>query len=138
MALPSNVPVALKELSLLSDEIWWLAGDKSVDMNWYTKRASLAAIYGATGMFLGVLSLGFGFVVWVGTDLWNRNLHDQGLLKGLSGDVEVLGEQTRGCPQARVGSWWYGGLCQLYGRKCHQLVEIKELVEVEGTADDEA
>ncbi|RPA84383.1 ubiquinone biosynthesis protein COQ9 [Ascobolus immersus RN42] len=52
MAMPSNVPIALKELSLLSDEIWWLAGDKSVDMNWYTKRGSLAAIYGATEIFM--------------------------------------------------------------------------------------
>ncbi|PIA95946.1 Ubiquinone biosynthesis protein [Cercospora beticola] len=51
MSLAENIPASLKELGLLSDEIWFLAGDKSVDSSWYTKRASLSAVYAATEMF---------------------------------------------------------------------------------------
>ncbi len=52
MAQPSYVPASLRELALLADEIWFLAGDVSVDASWYTKRASLSAIYAATELFM--------------------------------------------------------------------------------------
>lgn len=52
MSLPSNIPPSLRELSLLSSEMWYLAGDVSVDTRWYTKRASLAAIYSASEVFM--------------------------------------------------------------------------------------
>ncbi|AEO67736.1 uncharacterized protein THITE_16677, partial [Thermothielavioides terrestris NRRL 8126] len=51
MAQPSYVPASLKELALLADEILYLAGDVSVDPSWYTKRASLSAIYAAAELF---------------------------------------------------------------------------------------
>ncbi|CAG8952507.1 hypothetical protein HYFRA_00009610 [Hymenoscyphus fraxineus] len=50
--LPSNLPTALRELHALSDEIWYLAGDTSVDTSWYTKRATLSTIYAATELFM--------------------------------------------------------------------------------------
>ncbi len=37
---------------MLVDEIYYLAGDVSVDSSWYTKRASLAAIYGVAELFM--------------------------------------------------------------------------------------
>ena len=52
IAQPSNLPTAISELSSLSDEIWFLSGDTSVDTSWYTKRASLSAIYAATELFM--------------------------------------------------------------------------------------
>lgn len=52
MAQPSHVPTSLKELAALSDEIWFLSGDASVDTSWYTKRASLSTIYAATELFM--------------------------------------------------------------------------------------
>ncbi|KND93322.1 Ubiquinone biosynthesis protein coq9, mitochondrial [Tolypocladium ophioglossoides CBS 100239] len=52
MAQPSYVPASLKELALLSDEIWFLAGDKAVDPSWYSKRASLSMIYSTTELFM--------------------------------------------------------------------------------------
>ncbi|KAF2876775.1 COQ9-domain-containing protein [Massariosphaeria phaeospora] len=52
MAQPSYVPASLDELAQLADEIWFLAGDKSVDSSWYTKRASLSAVYSATEVFM--------------------------------------------------------------------------------------
>lgn len=51
MSLAGSIPTSLRELGLLSDEIWFLAGDSSVDTSWYTKRASLSAVYAATEMF---------------------------------------------------------------------------------------
>ncbi|KAI9707172.1 MAG: Ubiquinone biosynthesis protein coq9, mitochondrial [Candelina mexicana] len=52
MAQPSNVPTSIAELARLSDEIWFLAGDTSVDSSWYTKRASLSAIYASAEVFM--------------------------------------------------------------------------------------
>lgn len=52
MAQPSNLPTSISELSSLSDEIWFLAGDTSVDSSWYTKRTSLSTIYAATELFM--------------------------------------------------------------------------------------
>ncbi|MBL3585820.1 COQ9 family protein [Rhodovulum sulfidophilum] len=34
-----------------ADRIWTALGDSSEDVNWYTKRASLAAVYGATVLY---------------------------------------------------------------------------------------
>jgi ubiquinone biosynthesis protein COQ9 len=51
MSLAENIPGSLRELSRLSDEIWFLAGDVCVDGSWYTKRASLAGVYAATEVF---------------------------------------------------------------------------------------
>jgi len=50
--MPSYAPTAVKELALLADEIYHLAGDLSVDPSWYTKRASLSAIYAASELFM--------------------------------------------------------------------------------------
>jgi ubiquinone biosynthesis protein COQ9 len=52
MAQPTHVPTALKELAMLSDEIWFLAGDTTVDSSWYTKRASLSMVYTSTELFM--------------------------------------------------------------------------------------
>ena len=52
MSLLGNIPASLKELNALSDEIWYLAGDTAVDFSWYTKRASLAAVYASSEMFM--------------------------------------------------------------------------------------
>ncbi|CAG8549146.1 14383_t:CDS:10 [Ambispora leptoticha] len=52
LAQPNNVGLSAKHLAKLSDEIWFLAGDKSADMNWYTKRGELALIYAATELYM--------------------------------------------------------------------------------------
>ena len=52
MALPSHIAPSLRELASLSDEIWFLAGDTSVDTSWYTKRATLSAIYSSAEIFM--------------------------------------------------------------------------------------
>lgn len=52
MAQPSFIGPSLRELFLLADEIWHLAGDTSVDASWYTKRAILSAIYSSAELFM--------------------------------------------------------------------------------------
>ncbi|KAI2464502.1 ubiquinone biosynthesis protein COQ9 [Annulohypoxylon bovei var. microspora] len=52
MAQPSHVPGSLRELALLADEIYYLAGDTSVDPSWYTKRGTLSMIYASSELFM--------------------------------------------------------------------------------------
>lgn len=52
MALPPNVPTALANLITLVDDICYYAGDRSVDINWYTKRVALAGIYKTTELYM--------------------------------------------------------------------------------------
>lgn len=47
-AMPQNVAAALRQGWSSADKMWRLAGDTATDYNHYTKRAILAAIYGAT------------------------------------------------------------------------------------------
>jgi len=52
MSIPNNVPNALVNLSKLVDDIWYYAGDRSTTFDWYTKRASLAMVYGSTQLYM--------------------------------------------------------------------------------------
>ncbi|ORX64104.1 ubiquinone biosynthesis protein COQ9 [Basidiobolus meristosporus CBS 931.73] len=52
LAEPWNAPVAMRHLSSLVDDIWYLAGDKSFDFNWYTKRFLLSGVYTSTEMYM--------------------------------------------------------------------------------------
>lgn len=52
MSQPTYVPASITELAKLADEIWFLSGDQSVDSSWYTKRATLSAIYSTTELYM--------------------------------------------------------------------------------------
>jgi ubiquinone biosynthesis protein COQ9 len=47
-SLPMNAVTAAKSLAGTIDAMWRAAGDTSTDFNFYTKRATLAAVYSAT------------------------------------------------------------------------------------------
>ncbi|MCY4231579.1 MAG: COQ9 family protein [Alphaproteobacteria bacterium] len=47
LSLPQNAPLALRSLYRTVDAIWLLADDRSTDFSYYTKRATLGAIYAA-------------------------------------------------------------------------------------------
>lgn len=51
LALPFNAPLGLKLLYRTIDAMWYAAGDTSTDFNFYTKRATLAAVYSATLLY---------------------------------------------------------------------------------------
>ena len=48
LALPHNAPLGAKLMMRTVDAMWRAAGDRSSDFSWYTKRAILAGVYGAT------------------------------------------------------------------------------------------
>jgi len=50
--LSKNAPDSLQLSLEMADDIWYYAGDKSVDFSWYTKRLSLMAIYKTTQLKL--------------------------------------------------------------------------------------
>ena len=52
MSRPSHIRASLLELHALSDEMWHLASDTSVDISWYTKRATLSTIYASSEVFM--------------------------------------------------------------------------------------
>ncbi|KAL8797504.1 MAG: hypothetical protein Q9195_000320 [Heterodermia aff. obscurata] len=52
MAVPSHVPSSIRELSLLADEILFLAGDQSVNTSWYSKRLALSTVYASSELFM--------------------------------------------------------------------------------------
>jgi len=48
LAMPQNVPLALRISWRSADLMWRLADDTSTDFNHYTKRVTLGAVYGST------------------------------------------------------------------------------------------
>lgn len=52
MTLPQNVPTSLAQLLTLVDDICYCAGDRSVDIGWYTRRIGIASIYKMVELFM--------------------------------------------------------------------------------------
>lgn len=48
LAMPQNLPLALRASWRTVDGMWRLAGDTSTDYNYYTKRMTLGAVYSST------------------------------------------------------------------------------------------
>ena len=51
LGLPGRGMLAARCTARTVDSIWHAAGDRSADFSWYTKRATLAGVYGATLLF---------------------------------------------------------------------------------------
>jgi len=51
LSLPVNAPMALRMTWRTVDSLWHAAGDGAADFSYYTKRATLAAIYSSTMLF---------------------------------------------------------------------------------------
>jgi len=51
LALPNNLALAARLTWGTADAIWRAVGDRSHDFSWYTKRATLAAVYSATLLY---------------------------------------------------------------------------------------
>ena len=48
LAMPQNLPLALRISWRSADVMWRIAGDTSTDYNYYTKRMTLGAVYAST------------------------------------------------------------------------------------------
>lgn len=51
LSLPQNAPLGSKLVWETADAIWAGLGDRSDDVNWYSKRATLSAVFGSTVLF---------------------------------------------------------------------------------------
>ena len=51
LTTPQNLALGAKLLYETVDALWYAAGDSSTDFNFYTKRALLAGVYGATTLY---------------------------------------------------------------------------------------
>lgn len=51
LAMPLNTPVAAKNTLRTVNAIWYAAGDRSTDWNYYTKRGLLAPVYTTTVLY---------------------------------------------------------------------------------------
>ena len=50
-SLPMHAADGAKAIWQTADRIWTALGDTSQDLNWYSKRATLSAVYGATVLY---------------------------------------------------------------------------------------
>jgi ubiquinone biosynthesis protein COQ9 len=48
LALPANAAASARTIARTASAIWYAAGDSAVGFDWYSKRATLAAVYSAT------------------------------------------------------------------------------------------
>jgi ubiquinone biosynthesis protein COQ9 len=92
LALPRNAGLAARCTGRTVDAIWHAAGDRSADFSWYTKRATLGAVYTATVLYWlrdtsedDVATLAF----------LDRRLAGIGRIGALRGRVQAFGERFR-------------------------------------------
>lgn len=89
LALPQNAALGARILYRTVDAIWYAAGDRATDFNFYTKRGLLAAVYGATVLYwLNDRSEGFA-ESWAFLD---RRIADAMRAPKLLGRLARLGE----------------------------------------------
>ncbi|ODV91182.1 hypothetical protein CANCADRAFT_26456 [Tortispora caseinolytica NRRL Y-17796] len=49
---PTNIPLFISQLALLADELAYKAGYSTSDVDWYTTRAAIGALYGASEVYM--------------------------------------------------------------------------------------
>ena len=49
---PANLATTVAQLYRISDEVWYLAGDRSTDLSWYNKRHQLTKVFVVTELFM--------------------------------------------------------------------------------------
>ena len=68
------VDESTRQLGLLSNEIWFLAGDRDTEATWYAKRGAVAAIYSASGEVLISGSFCGGYYTGGGNSSVGKNI----------------------------------------------------------------
>ncbi len=101
-ALPQYTADGAKAIWGTCDAIWQAIGDTSEDVNWYTKRASLAAVYSATVLY------------WLGDDSPDHNATWEFLDRRIDNvmQFESFKAQVRKNPLLKpflAGPQWLGG-----------------------------
>ncbi|EFQ97429.1 ubiquinone biosynthesis protein COQ9 [Nannizzia gypsea CBS 118893] len=86
MSLPANISSSLHELYELSSDILYLAGDRSVDSSWYSKRLSVSTVY-ATAEITMTEDKSEGFTST--EEFVERRFGDSNAITGTVGDVKT-------------------------------------------------
>jgi|GEM_PF-31472 len=91
-ALPQHSADGARAIWHTSDTIWQALGDGSNDFNWYTKRATLSAVYAATVLF------------WLGDDSLDHQATWDFLDRRIAGVMKIEGMKAKyaNTPFARV------------------------------------
>ncbi|HEY9538507.1 MAG TPA: COQ9 family protein [Kiloniellaceae bacterium] len=109
-ALPQNAAAGLASLYRTVDAIWYAAGDRATDYNFYTKRALLAGVYSSTLLYwLNDRSEGFA-ATWAFLDRRiGEVLKVAGQLgKGVGTALSLPERLVATITQARQGKAWRG------------------------------
>jgi ubiquinone biosynthesis protein COQ9 len=95
LAMPFNAPTAARLLYRTVDAMWYAVGDRSADFSYYTKRATLAAVYSSTVLYwLNDRSEGMT-ATWAFLD---RRIEDVMRFERLKSQVRDYGERWRARP----------------------------------------
>ena len=101
-SLPQNAQAGARAFWETADRIWTALGDTSDDVNWYTKRATLSGVYGATVLYwLGDDSPGH-------EDTWSfldRRIEDVMRIEKAKGAVNDNPLLRRGFRAAELAAW---------------------------------
>ncbi|MES2145741.1 MAG: COQ9 family protein [Pseudomonadota bacterium] len=91
-SLPQNAAAGVGAIWGTADAIWTALGDTKRDLNWYTKRATLSGVYGATVLF------------WLGDDSPDRQATWEFLDRRIAEvmEIEKLKAAVKENPVAKV------------------------------------
>lgn len=103
-ALPQNAPEGARLIWGTADAIWVALGDTTRDLNWYSKRATLSAVYGSTVLYwLGDDSIGHQ-ATW---DFLDRRIGDVMQIESLKAKLREnpLGKAILAGPAKVMEKW---------------------------------
>ena len=82
-ALPAHAADGARALWATADAVWTALGDTSRDVNWYSKRATLSAVHGATVLF------------WLGDESLNHSATWEFLDRRIENVMQFEGAKAR-------------------------------------------
>ena len=103
-SLPQHAPEGAKLIWGTADAIWDALGDTTRELNWYSKRATLSAVYGSTVLYwLGDDSLGHQ-ATW---DFLDRRIEDVMQIEKLKAAVKAnpIGKALLAGPTKLMEKW---------------------------------
>jgi ubiquinone biosynthesis protein COQ9 len=100
-SLPHHAADGARALWGTADRIWTALGDTSDDLNWYTKRATLSAVYGATVLY------------WLGDDSTDHQATWDFLDRRIE-QVMQFEKMKAGFRENPLGKVWFSGPGKLF------------------------
>lgn len=95
-ALPQHAALGSRALWQTADHIWTALGDTSQDINWYSKRATLSAVYSSTALYWLGDESGDGQPTWDFLDRRIENVMQFEQVKARARENPLVGALMRG------------------------------------------